>query len=54
MVSKMRNMNFMPSMGLGKNQDGSPEFVERKMPILKHGVGYRGNNDFGEEDEIGF
>ena len=39
-ISMMRKMNFMPRMGLGKNQSGPPEFMERKVPILKYGVGY--------------
>ena len=44
----MRKMNFMPGIGLGKDQKGPPEFVERKIPILKHEVGYQGADNFGE------
>ena len=40
----MRNMEFFPGMGLGKNQQGLPEFADQKVPRLKHGIGY------GEED----
>ena len=38
--SMMKNMNFMPGMGLWKNQQGPLEFVEPKVPILKYGLGY--------------
>ena len=40
-------------MGLGKNQHGPLEFIEWKVPILKHGVGYHGDDDSEEEDEAG-
>ena len=33
--SMMKSMNFMPRMGLGKNQQGLLEFVKPKVPILK-------------------
>ena len=42
LLSMMRRINFMPSMGLGKDQSGPLEFVERKMSILKYGVRYHG------------
>ena len=37
----MKGMNFMPGMGLGKDQQGPPEFVEPKVPISKHGLGFQ-------------
>ena len=39
----MKSMNFIPGMGLGKNQQGLSEFVEPKVPILKYGLGYQKN-----------
>ena len=50
----MRKINFMLGMGLGKNHIGPPEFVERKVLILKYGVGYQGADDFKEEEETKF
>ena len=50
-VSMMKNMNFIPEMGLEKNQRGPPRFVERKVPVLKHGVGYYMADGPEEEDE---
>ena len=35
-ASMMKGMNFMPGMGLGKDQQGPAEFVEPKVPISKH------------------
>ena len=43
-LNMMRNMKFFPGMGLGKNQQGLPGFMDPKTPRLKHGIGY------GEED----
>ena len=40
-ASMMKGMNFMPGMGLGKNQQGPPEFVEPKVPKSKFGLGYQ-------------
>ena len=40
-VSMMKSMNFMPIMGLGKNQHGPSEFVKPKVPILRYGLGYQ-------------
>ena len=48
-LSMMRSMEFLPSMGLGKNQQGPPEFVEHGTLRLKHGIGYDGEDDFEEE-----
>ena len=39
-VRMMKGMNFMPGMGLGKDQQGPTEFVEPKVPISKHGLGF--------------
>ena len=39
--SIMKNMNFMPGIGLGKNQQGASEFIEPKVPILKYRLGYQ-------------
>ena len=36
--SMMKGMNFMSGMGLGKDQQGPPEFFEPKVPISKHGL----------------
>ena len=40
-VSMMKSMNFMPIMGLGKNQHGPSKFVKPKVPILRYGLGYQ-------------
>ena len=40
-ASMMKSMNFMPRMGLEKNQQGPLEFVEPKVSILKYGLGYQ-------------
>ena len=40
-ASMMKGMNFMPGMGLGKEQKGPPEFIEPKVPISKYGLGYQ-------------
>ena len=40
-ASMMKGMNFMPGMGLGRNQQGPPEFIESKVPISKFGLGYQ-------------
>ena len=40
-TSMMKGMNFMPGMGLERNQQGSPEFIEPKVPISKFGLGYQ-------------
>ena len=36
----LKGMNFILGLGLGKNQTGPPEYVEAKLQILKHGLGY--------------
>ena len=40
-ASMMKDMNFMPGMGLGKDQQGPAEFVEPKVSISKHGLGFQ-------------
>ena len=40
-ASMMKGMNFVPGMGLEKNQQGPPEFVEPKVHISKFGIGYQ-------------
>ena len=40
-ASMMKGMNFMPGMGLGRNQQGLPEFIEPKVPKSKFGLGYQ-------------
>ena len=40
-TSMMKGMNFMPRMGLEKDQQGLVEFVEPKVPISKHGLGFQ-------------
>ena len=39
-VSIMRKMNFMPGMGLEKEQQGLPKFIKLKVPISKYRLGY--------------
>ena len=39
-ASMMKGMNFMPGMGLGKDQQGPSEFIEPKVYISKYGLGY--------------
>ena len=43
-LNMMHNMEFFLGMGLGKDQQDLPRFVDPEMPRLKHGIGY------GEED----
>ena len=45
-------MNFMPGLGLGKNHTRPPEYMESKLQILKHGLGYQGGKD-GPDSEDG-
>ena len=52
-MNMMRKIRFMPDIGLGKNQNGPLEFVERKVLILKYRVGYHGDNDSEEGNEVG-
>ena len=40
-ASMMKGMNFMPEMGLGKDQQGLAEFIEPKVPISKHGLRFQ-------------
>ena len=40
-ASMMKGMNFVPGIGLGRNQQGPPEFVEPKVPKSKFGLGYQ-------------
>ena len=40
-ASMMKGMNFMPRMGLRKDQQGPLEFIEPKVPISKYGLGYQ-------------
>ena len=40
-ASMMKGMNFIHGMGLGRNQQGLPEFIEPKVPISKFGIGYQ-------------
>ena len=47
-VSMMKSMNFMSGMGLGRNQQDPPRFIEQKIPILKYGLGYQGEDESGE------
>ena len=37
----MKSMNFMPIMGLRKDQQGPSEFIELNVPILKYGLDYQ-------------
>ena len=43
-LNMMRNMEFFPGMGLEKNQQGLPKFLDQEVPRLKHGIRY------GKED----
>ena len=40
-TNMMKGMNFMPGIGLGKDQQGPTEFIESKVPISKHGLGFQ-------------
>ena len=40
-TSMINGINFMPGMGLRKNQQGPSEFIEPKVPISKNGLGYQ-------------
>ena len=40
-ASMMKGMNFVPGMGLERNQQGPPEFVEPKVPRSRFGLGYQ-------------
>ena len=44
-MNMLKRMNFILGMGLGKDQTGPPEYVEAKLQILKHGLGYQGEKD---------
>ena len=50
-MSMLKGMNFMPGMGLGKDQTGLPEYVEAKLQILKHGLGYQGDKNGPDSEE---
>ena len=52
-MNMMRKIRFMPDIGLGKNQNGPLEFVERKVLILKYGVEYHRDDDFEEGNKVG-
>ena len=43
-LNMMRGMEFFPGLGLGKNQQGLPEFVDLRILRLKYGI------EYGEED----
>ena len=43
-LNMMHNMEFFSGLGLGRNQQGLPEFMDREVPKLKHGI------EYGEED----
>ena len=49
-VNMMRGMNFLLSLGIGKNQNALPEFVKLKIPILRYGISYQVEKD-GPADE---
>ena len=40
-ASMMKGINFIPGMGLGRDQQGPPEFIEPKVPKYKFGIGYQ-------------
>ena len=42
-ASMMKDMNFMPGIGLEKDQQGPSEFIEPKVSISKYGLGYQKN-----------
>lgn len=39
-LDMMKRMSYLPSLGLGKNQQGSPTFNIVGIPRRKHGLGY--------------
>ena len=49
-LNMMRNMEFFPGMGLGKNQQGLPKFADHKVPRLKHGIRY--GEEHGSDTEL--
>ena len=49
-LNMMRGMEFFPGLGLGKNQQGLPEFFDLGIPRLKHGIRY-GEKD-GSDTEL--
>ena len=51
-LSMMRSMEFLSGMGLGRNQQGPPEFMEQEASRLKHGIGYAREDDSKEELDI--
>ena len=50
-LNMLKRMNFMPRLGLGKNQSGPPEFMEAKLQILKYRLGYHGEKDGPDSEE---
>lgn len=52
MLGMMCNMDFFPGMGLGKNQQGPPEFMEQQTLRLKHIIGYTGGDNSDEESDF--
>ena len=51
-LSMMHSMEFLADMGLEKNQQGPPEFMEHGMLRLKHGIGYNGKDDSKGEFDL--
>ena len=51
-LNMMHNMEFFPGMGLEKNQQGLPEFVDREVLRLKHGIKYGEEDGFDAELDI--
>ena len=39
--SMMKGMNFIPGMGLGRDQQGPLEFIKPKVSISKYVLGYQ-------------
>ena len=52
MLSMVRNMEFLLGMGLERNQQGPPKFVEQGTLRLKHGIEYDGKDDSEEEFDL--
>ena len=47
----LKGMNFMPRLGFGKNQTRPPEYMEVKLQILNHRLGYQGGKDGPDSEE---
>ena len=40
----MKKMNYLPGLGLGRNQQGISEFPDFKLQMTYNGLGYKGES----------